>query len=183
MENPRAHQVAAAAPRKAGVEKGIRSEREQKQGSWFSFWIWASSVGRSKREGIQTPAVHAEQMQSGAVELDSGGHQAGSSARGQVTGHTYLVGVGHRLHGAGSLRIPQEADHTSPVERKDGVGVLKGQVQGRVENGDLGPSRAQSNTEAAVCHGQRSLCTIHAHSSTLSRRGWLLRTQTPTTLL
>ena len=43
--------------------------------------------------------------------------------------HPYLVCVHGDSDGTGCLRVPQEADHALPVERKYGMGLLKGQIR------------------------------------------------------
>ena len=43
--------------------------------------------------------------------------------------HPYLVCVGGDSDRTGCRRVPQEADHTLPVERKYGMGMLKGQIR------------------------------------------------------
>lgn len=51
--------------------------------------------------------------------------------------HTYLVCIRCCLDGTGSLCVPQESDHTLPVERKDWVAVLKVQIQGKSQYGNM----------------------------------------------
>lgn len=61
-----------------------------------------------------------------------GGVQSRDTRVGMARGpgpHPYLVCVCRYLDRTGSLRVPQEADHTLPAERKYGMGVLKGQIR------------------------------------------------------
>lgn len=101
-------------------------------------WEVSQGRGRGTQDPFQTPAVQAGiKRPEGGVgpgcragpEGRVGPEGGGGARRAGPRPHPYLVYVRGDSDRTGCRRVPQEADHTLPVERKYGMGILKGQIR------------------------------------------------------